>query len=82
MQTEKELLQEKKEELFQFEKVLDKIDQDLSTLKSSSPDDYEKYKEFASKKKKHIRASIRSLKEEIYAMEDQQKARKEVDGTT
>lgn len=81
MQSDKELLQVKKEELFQYEKILDGIDQDLSKVKSSSPDDYEKFKEFASKKKKQTREMIKSLKTEIYELEVKLKLRKEVEET-
>ena len=79
MQSDKELLQTKKEELFQFEKIIDGIDQDMSNIKRSCPDDYEKFKEFASKKKKQTKGLIKTLKEEIYDLEVKLKIRKESD---
>ena len=78
MQQDKKLIQEKKEELYSYEKLIDNIDQDLTNIKQSSPDDYQKFKDFASKKKRQVRETIKSLKEEIFILENKNKKEREV----
>ena len=66
-------IHEIQDRLFDLEQIIDSLNQDLNKEKKENPESFERFKEFADAKKKHLRSQIKNLKEELSSLKNETK---------